>query len=411
LLQATTPSDRRDANGGKIPPPKICRVPELTAPTQIAVSRNAHVDQRPFQLPPTPPSSTSSSERVIRKKTATVSLFPDPARLQQKKDAPRLRIRIPSLRLRADAAAPESATASAESSSAIKSTKGSRFGATTPPDEKRKGLARARERAHARKVDDQSPIFDDLKPKRQTKQQKEQAPQDRNGTYLSCLTNGLVDPTPAKSSQTDVSPSVTIPVPPGEIKRRSSIRKSRNCYDSDNYTIDSVIPSTILTFDLSELPPIPSTENIAAVQRPELKPEKATRRLQTVLDKRLLQSGHIRQSASMSSIASQSRSGHIRQSASMSSISAPCNSSSAFSPSPGMSSDDNTDSTSKRCGRSHSTSRLPRGIAPQDAAKTLPSSVKTALSLHAQSESMGYSILLPHEVVQLNEVPPRNDDN
>lgn len=50
------------------------------------------------------------------------------------------------------------------------------------------------------------------------------------------------------------------------------------------------------------------------------------------------------------------------------------------------------------------TTRRPLGVSPEQAARILPSSVKTALSLHAHTESMGYIVLLPHEVVQLNDV-------
>ena len=51
--------------------------------------------------------------------------------------------------------------------------------------------------------------------------------------------------------------------------------------------------------------------------------------------------------------------------------------------------------------------KLPKGVSPDQAAKTLPPSVKMALTNHAQSESMGYAVLLPREVVQLNDVTPK----
>jgi hypothetical protein len=71
----------------------------------------------------------------------------------------------------------------------------------------------------------------------------------------------------------------------------------------------------------------------------------------------------------------------------------------------GAVSDDNVQSTKKKKhARTGSSSKLPVGVSPHHAAKILPSSVKNALGNHAQSESMGYLVLLPHEVVQLNEV-------
>jgi hypothetical protein len=54
--------------------------------------------------------------------------------------------------------------------------------------------------------------------------------------------------------------------------------------------------------------------------------------------------------------------------------------------------------------RSASTPRRPVGVSPEQAARSMPMSVKSALSLHAHTESMGYMVLMPHEVVQLNDV-------
>src|SRR2546430_773976 len=88
---------------------------------------------------------------------------------------------------------------------------------------------------------------------------------------------------------------------------------------------------------------------------------------------------------------------HVRQSSSPSSIN---------SPAPvGASSDENSE-TKKRHGRhgSSGSKGLPPGMSPADAAQQLPSSVKIALGIHAHSESMSYPVLLPHEVVQLNDV-------
>ena len=68
---------------------------------------------------------------------------------------------------------------------------------------------------------------------------------------------------------------------------------------------------------------------------------------------------------------------------------------------------DESESSRKRRARkrrSSSLTRLPIGVYPEQAAKTLPTSVKSALGSHAQSESLGYLVLLPHEVVQLNDV-------
>lgn len=77
-------------------------------------------------------------------------------------------------------------------------------------------------------------------------------------------------------------------------------------------------------------------------------------------------------------------------------------------------SDESESSRKRRARRRRSSSlpRLPIGVYPEQAAKTLPPSVKSALGSHAQSESLGYLVLLPHEVVQLNDVVslPENAD-
>ena len=69
-----------------------------------------------------------------------------------------------------------------------------------------------------------------------------------------------------------------------------------------------------------------------------------------------------------------------------------------------LSDDNGNRSCKKRQARSSWASRLPKGVSPDKAAKILSSSVKTALGNHAHSESMGYHVLLPYEVVQLNDV-------
>jgi hypothetical protein len=65
-------------------------------------------------------------------------------------------------------------------------------------------------------------------------------------------------------------------------------------------------------------------------------------------------------------------------------------------------SDENVDGVAKK--RHKRRSSIPTGVTPDQAARVLPSSVKTALGNHAHTESMGYYVLLPHEVVQLNDV-------
>jgi len=92
-----------------------------------------------------------------------------------------------------------------------------------------------------------------------------------------------------------------------------------------------------------------------------------------------------------------SSSKHIRQSPSMSSIR-------SVSPPAVPSSEEGSDSKRKHTRQTSSTSKLPVGVPPDQAAKLLPPAVKVALGNHAQSESMGYMVLLPHEVVQLNDV-------
>jgi hypothetical protein len=85
---------------------------------------------------------------------------------------------------------------------------------------------------------------------------------------------------------------------------------------------------------------------------------------------------------------------HVRQSPSASSIN-------SDSPATCVS-DDNVDGAGKK--RHKRRSSIPIGVSPDQAARVLPSSVKTALGNHAHTESMGYLVLLPHEVVQLNDV-------
>lgn len=92
-----------------------------------------------------------------------------------------------------------------------------------------------------------------------------------------------------------------------------------------------------------------------------------------------------------------STSKHVRQSPSMSSIR-------PLSPPSCLSSEEGSDSKTKHTRQTSSTSKLPVGVPPDQAARHLPPAVKLALGNHAQSESMGYLVLLPNEVVQLNDV-------
>src|SRR2546423_13699011 len=97
--------------------------------------------------------STSSSERAARRKV-NVSLFPDPARHQNNKQAPQLRIRIPPNQQH-----PESTSKTTASEEASKSA-----------DEGLTGLARARRKAmESRKRENFSPLFDELNEKRDNK--------------------------------------------------------------------------------------------------------------------------------------------------------------------------------------------------------------------------------------------------
>lgn len=88
---------------------------------------------------------------------------------------------------------------------------------------------------------------------------------------------------------------------------------------------------------------------------------------------------------------------HVHRSPSSSSVN-------SDSPATDVASDEYDDSCKKNKQTRSNSLRLPKGVTPDQAAKILPSSVKTALGNHAQSESMGYFVLLPHEVVQLNDV-------
>jgi hypothetical protein len=88
---------------------------------------------------------------------------------------------------------------------------------------------------------------------------------------------------------------------------------------------------------------------------------------------------------------------HIRESPSISSINSDFLGT-------GECSDDNKETSRKKRYTRTNSLKLPKGVTPDQAARILPSSVKTALGTHARSESMGYLVLLPHEVVQLNDV-------
>src|SRR5579859_1963009 len=97
--------------------------------------------------------STSSSEGVVRRKV-NVSLFPDPARHQNHKQAHQLRITIPSIQQH-----PKSTSKTTGSEKASNSA-----------DEGLTGLARARRKAmESRKRENFSPLFDELNEKRDNK--------------------------------------------------------------------------------------------------------------------------------------------------------------------------------------------------------------------------------------------------
>jgi hypothetical protein len=128
-----------------------------------------------------------------------------------------------------------------------------------------------------------------------------------------------------------------------------------------------------------------------SVDTPPPSSSKSSRRLQQVLDMKICHPFHVRQNSSVSSLSSDPQS--------------PVQGIAALSPSAISSSDDNSNSSRKKNGQKGKTSsKLPRGLSIEEACKSLPSSVKNALTSHAQSESMGYFVLLPQEVVQLNEV-------
>lgn len=121
----------------------------------------------------------------------------------------------------------------------------------------------------------------------------------------------------------------------------------------------------------------PTTVSSSILQGIEIPPSTFTKGSHQLLAAvELKPSKHVRQSGSASSINSDSLAIYV--------------------------SDENVDGVAKK--RHKRRSSIPTGVTPDQAARVLPSSVKTALGNHAHTESMGYHVLLPHEVVQLNDV-------
>lgn len=340
-------------------------------------------DQRTNVKPPSPPPSTTSSNST---RTRKISLFPDPSRLNPKEKTPQLRIVIPSPELNAEVISDLS-------------DKGSKTSASTPADDRRKGLARARERAQARKRANTSPLFDDLK----TKQQ------EQNGTSSPGrgIKKFIADFRGLKSSSESIDNSSASSIPtisPGELRRKLSSpqlgahRRTLSENDPMDLFGHSIVLSpsksmqSIRPFNDVHSPPTDIQSPSRSIDTPPPSTTKSSRRLQQVLDMKISHPTHVRQSSSLSSFGSRPQS--------------PVHgASSSISPAPGTSSDDNSETSRKNHSRKNSSSsRLPKGMPPQVAVQSLPSSVKQALGSHAQSESMGYLVLLPHEVVQLNEV-------
>src|SRR5277367_704878 len=167
--------------------------------------------------------------------------------------------------------------------------------------------------------------------------------------------------------------------PPSKLRRQWSTSLRRKSKSLDN------IPDP--RFDMSPSPDrmsrsataTPATSVGSSAEDPATLLTKSSNRLQAAVE--MKKSKHTRKSPSSSSVE-------------------------ILSPENGVASDESESSRKRRARkrRSSSLSRLPIGVYPEQAAKTLPTSVKSALGSHAQSESLGYLVLLPHEVVQLNDV-------
>jgi hypothetical protein len=186
---------------------------------------------------------------------------------------------------------------------------------------------------------------------------------------------------PTQETPENCLPSSSISFSPNKLRRQLS-----NRLRSRSQSPESPAPSNFCRSPSPDRKPQPTPvtryTTISTSGEPREQPSLArdTYRLQPV-ELKSADSKHVRQSSSNSSIDSQT----------------PLT----------ASSDESSDSFTKKGDtrtNPSSKSKMPIGVLPQKAAKFLPSSVKTALANHAQSESMGYFVLLPHEVVQLNDV-------
>ena len=170
--------------------------------------------------------------------------------------------------------------------------------------------------------------------------------------------------------------------PPSKLRRQWSTNLRRKSKSLDNFPLprSDMSPSPDRMWRSETVTPATSVVSFttASDDAPTLL-TKSSHRLQAAVE--MKQSKHTRKSPSSSSV-------------------------DILSAENGIASDESESSRKRRARkrRSSSLSRLPIGVYPEQAAKTLPTSVKSALGSHAQSESLGYLVLLPHEVVQLNDV-------
>ena len=178
--------------------------------------------------------------------------------------------------------------------------------------------------------------------------------------------------TPEDHPSTSSSPTKLRRKSSKQIKRRS--RSLDSVFESKSSLSISLEPSTRSAITTPPITVSSSSSRVIEIPPPAL--TKSSHRLLAAVQPKL--SKHVRQSASVSSINSDSLATCV--------------------------SDDNVDGVAKK--RHKRRSSIPVGVSPDQAARVLPSSVKTALGNHAHTESMGYLVLLPHEVVQLNDVIP-----
>lgn len=317
-------------------------------------------------------SSIRASPRAAHRKKPSVSLFPDPSRHQFSTNNLSRSALPTTVRPAAASTTPSPPSASEESLT---------------------GLAKARQRAL------------DAKKRTQTDQSalNLSTTQPPKGNFsricgrLTCQVETIVAPGGAKSeSPEDPVPRTRSPSP-NKLRRKLSktLRRRSKSVDFDagmKMSISAPLEATVLSPIRSGSALRPAPTPWAEPRRTDLTPETSVSALQekekltrSNSAPRLLKGAEIKKSR------------HTRQASSVSSAEIDVEPNSEKEPCAPL---------KRSRSRSASSTRRPFGVSPEQAARILPSSVKSALGLHAHSESMGYMVLLPHEVVQLNDVLP-----